>query len=129
MKRVRITNGHGKNGNGNGRFQKGQGGRRPGVPNRVTTTLKVAALEAAAMCGNDKQGEGGLHGFLYRMACRYPEAYLRFLEKIIPLVINNKMEGSIKHKYETVAELRDALIERGLPMPKIIDVTPNRVDD
>lgn len=129
MKRVRIVNGNGHKKN-NGQFKKGAPGRPPGTPNKVTTTLKVAALESAAMCGSDKRGSGGLHGFLYDCACRFPKAYLKFLEKIIPLTISGKVDGEVKHKYETVAELRDALKERGLPPPpRMIDITPTVVKE
>lgn len=110
----------------NRRFKKGNpgGGRKLGVPNKVTTTLKEALLEAAAMVGADGEGLLALHGYLCRLALNEPKSFARLLEKLIPLQVTGSVEFT-NRKYETMADLAAVLRERGLPPPhKLIDVTP-----
>lgn len=55
-------------------------GRPKGVPNRTTTLLKDAILKAAQMAG----GEGGIEGYLARMAEEQPPAFMSLLGKVLP---------------------------------------------
>lgn len=100
-------------------------GRARGTPNKITTELKRAVLEAAAMVGRDGRGKGGLHGYLMRIAIQQPKVYCRLIEKLLPMQIKFTDDAAAPERYETVEELRLALAERGLPPPsKIIDITP-----
>lgn len=125
MERVKL-----KERRGNPAWKKGMqkmGGRRLGTPNRVTTQLKHAVIEAAAMVGYDGQGHQGLHGYLARLALREPAVFARLLEKLIPMQLQGHLDNNVTHKYETVDALARALRERGLPAPpKLIDMTPAR---
>lgn len=112
----------------NGKFAKGNaGGRgRPlGKPNKVTAVLKNATMEAAAMVGFDQEGEGGLHGYLAWAAINEPVAFLRLLEKVLPLQITGSIVSQHTQRYETMDDLREELAARGLPAPRaLIDITP-----
>lgn len=63
-------------------------GRKKGVPNKTTTQLKEALLEAATKAG----GKDGLVGYLYKQAKEEPRAFLPLLGKVLPL----QVEGSGK---------------------------------
>jgi hypothetical protein len=120
MERVKVRNGS--------KWKKGmakRGGRRLGTPNKVTAQLKHAIIEAAAMVGYNGEGEQGLHGYLARLALKEPAVFGRMLEKLLPMQLQGKLDGEVKHTYKTVEDLRRALKERGLPIPpKIVDLTP-----
>lgn len=111
-----------------GKFAKGNasGGRRLGKPNKITTMLKTAILESAAMVGFDGEGMHQLHGYLCRLAIHEPQVFGRLLEKTLPMQLAGKVEVTATHrKYETMEDLADALRERGLPPPhKLIDINP-----
>ena len=80
-------------------------GRRKGVPNRVTTLLKEAALLAAEQVGEDGQGRDGLIGFLRRQALENPGPFLALLGKILPFKITGDGGGAVQavHRIEIVA--------------------------
>lgn len=111
----------------NYKFRKGNsaGGRKLGKPNKITTLLKNAILEAAAMVGYDGEGMHQLHGYLCRLAINEPQVFGRLLEKTLPMQVQGKVELTTSRKYETMEDLAEALRERGLPPPnRLIDVTP-----
>ncbi len=56
-------------------------GRKKGVPNKTTTQLKEALLEAATAAG----GKGGLVGYLTTQAMKNPTSFLPLLGKVLPL--------------------------------------------
>lgn len=58
-------------------------GRPKGVPNRTTTLLKDAILQAAANAG----GEGGLEGYLTLQAMENAKGFLPLLGKVLPMQI------------------------------------------
>ena len=68
------------------------GGRPKGVPNKNTTLLKDALLEAAAKAG----GEQGLVGYLQLQATANPQSFLRLLGKVIPLQVTGADGDKIK---------------------------------
>ena len=63
-------------------------GRPKGVPNKSTTLLKDAILQAAHEAGGDE----GLAGYLRQQALDNPNAYLSLLGKVLPL----QVQGSAK---------------------------------
>ena len=58
-------------------------GRPKGVPNKNTTKLKEAILEAAEKAG----GKGGLVGYLVKQAGDNPTAFLSILGKVLPMTV------------------------------------------
>ena len=62
-----------------------RGGRQKGTPNKTTAALKDAILAAAALSGADKEGRGGLEGYLKRVADNDMKAFCSLLAKVMPL--------------------------------------------
>jgi hypothetical protein len=58
-------------------------GRPKGVPNKITTDLKRAILEAAEAAG----GEGGTAGYLTKQATSNPAAFMTLLGKVLPTTV------------------------------------------
>jgi hypothetical protein len=67
-------------------------GRPKGVPNKNTTMLKDAILQAAASAG----GKGGLVGYLTDQAIKNPQSFLPLLGKVLPMQITGEDGGPIK---------------------------------
>lgn len=65
-------------------------GRPKGVPNRNTTLLKDAILEAAEKAG----GKAGLVGYLTAQAVANPQSFLPLLGKVLPMQIQH--EGALR---------------------------------
>lgn len=76
-------------------------GRPKGVPNKTTTQLKEALLEAAAKAG----GDGGLVGYLTRQAQENPQSFLPLLGKVLPLQVAGDQDSplSVVTRIELVA--------------------------
>lgn len=134
MERVKRTKPH-KGSENLVMFRKGERrvGRSKGTPNKTTKVIREAAILAAEMVGSDNKGTDGLKGYLAWAARREPVAFLKLLEKILPmqLQLSGGTENTHEHKSTTTAtlsaeELQKALEARGLPMPKMIDITPNK---
>lgn len=64
-------------------------GRPKGVPNKTTTQLKEALLEAATLAG----GEAGLVGYLVQQAADNPASFLTLLGKVLPLQVAQDPEN------------------------------------
>jgi hypothetical protein len=62
-------------------------GRIPGSINRISKDLKNGVLNGAIAYGCDGQGTGGLDGYLYMCAGKYPKAYLHLLGKLMPMQV------------------------------------------
>jgi hypothetical protein len=118
-------------------FKKGERriGRTKGTPNRTTKLIREAAILAAESVGSDGKGRDGLKGYLAWAARREPVAFLKLLEKILPTqlhVAGTGEGGAVKHEHThelkqmTAQQYADALKARGLPVPGVIDVTPNK---
>jgi len=58
-------------------------GRPKGVPNKITTDLKRAILEAAEAAG----GAGGTAGYLTKQATSNPAAFMTLLGKVLPTTV------------------------------------------
>lgn len=67
-------------------------GRPKGVPNKTTTQLKEALLEAAAKAG----GAGGLVGYLTRQAEENPQSFLPLLGKVLPLQVAGDQDSPLR---------------------------------
>ena len=74
-------------------------GRKKGVPNKTTTQLKEALLEAATKAG----GEAGLVGYLQTQATANPQSFLPLLGKVLPLQLaGTGADGAIVHRIELI---------------------------
>jgi hypothetical protein len=69
-------------------------GRRKGVPNKNTTLLKEAILEAATQAG----GKAGLVGYLFTQATTNPNAFMPLLGKVLPMQVTGEDGGAIVHE-------------------------------
>lgn len=70
-------------------------GRKPGSLNKTTKALREAILEAAERSGRDMQGEGGLVGYLMRVADEDVKAFSVLLGKVLPLQVTGEGGGPI----------------------------------
>ena len=74
-------------------------GRPKGAPNKVTTALKEAILQAASNAG----GKDGVVGYLTTQATENPGPFLALLGKVLPMqVIGSGDDGSHIVKIERV---------------------------
>lgn len=105
-----------------GTFPKGYHGpgRKKGVPNKMTTLLKDAIVEAASLVGEDGQGKDQLIGYLKDLARTEKKAYASLLGRVLPYHIVGKFENETTVVH-TVEELEAALRERGLPAGNIFE--------
>lgn len=102
------------------RFAKGhekKGGREKGVKNKVTVQLKEAILQAAELEGSDRNGKGGLVGFMRKLSRRNPVVYGRLLEKLLPYQLTGKDGSPMQVVHQTREQLLERMKERGLPLP------------
>lgn len=75
-------------------------GRPKGVPNRTTTLLKDAIIQAATEAG----GPDGLVGYLKFLAADSPPAFASLLGKVLPMQIANEDGGAIQVVIKRYAE-------------------------
>lgn len=71
-------------------------GRSKGTPNKTTKTLKEAILLAAKEVGEDGAGEGGLTGYLRRVAKEDVKAFSGLLGKVLPLQVTGEDGGALQ---------------------------------
>ena len=111
-------------------MKPGEGGRKPGAVNKTTKLLREVILTGAEQAGEDGKGAGGLVGYLKWLSRAEPQSYAMLLGKILPLQLH--MTGNNPNDLPNAAprmsadEIRAELEKRGLKMPTMIDVTPNR---
>jgi hypothetical protein len=67
-------------------------GRPKGVPNKATSLLKDAILQAAEKAGGDE----GLVGYLTAQASANPQSFLPLLGKVLPLQVTGENGGPIQ---------------------------------
>lgn len=67
-------------------------GRPKGVPNKTTTKLKEAILQAADEAG----GQEGLVGYLKFLAADSPPAFATLLGKVLPMQITGEDDGPLR---------------------------------
>ena len=79
-------------------------GRPKGSPNKITSDLKRAILEAAEAAG----GEGGMTAYLTVQARKNPAAFMTLLGKVLPMQIAGDQESPIRHVIERRIVSRNA---------------------
>lgn len=85
------------------------GGRQKGTPNKNTSLLKDAIIEAAESVGEDGQGKGSLTGYCKYLAISEPKAFAGLLGRVLPTQITGDAENPL-----VVADLSTADRARAL---------------
>lgn len=111
-------------------LRPGEGGRKPGAINKTTKLLREVILTGAEKAGSDGEGKDGLVGYLKWLSRAEPASYAMLLGKILPLQLhmtgNNPNDLPNSPPRMTADEIRQELERRGLRMPTMIDVTPEK---
>ena len=99
--------------------EKGQrpGGRKKGVPNKLTTILKDALLLAAEQVGEDGEGKDGIVGYLRNIARTQPKTFAALLGRLLPYQTNESPPEEVK--YRSVEEVKEELRRRGILIDRI----------
>ena len=95
-------------------------GRPKGAKNVMTRVLKDAILLAAEE--SKHSNGGGLGGYLTYIADERPDLFVKLLAKLLPLQERELAKAAKKAEpvvYKSVAEVRAALIARGMPVRKV----------
>lgn len=71
-------------------------GRKKGVPNKTTATLKEAILLAAEQVGQDGNGKDGLVGYLRTVAATDVKAFSSLLGKVLPMQVTGEDGGPLQ---------------------------------
>jgi len=89
-------------------FKVGDGtpgpGRPKGVPNKATSLLKDAIIQAAEKAG----GKAGMVGYLTEQAEKNPGPFMGLLGKVLPMQLTGEDGGAIKVEQE-IRENADAV--------------------
>ena len=127
-------------------FKKGHTktkGRQKGTPNKITRELKEALILAAEKLGSDGRGKDGTVGYLAHLGKKRPELFAMLLGKLLPLQVTGDGGGPVQLEYKEPQAIAEAFKQRGLPLPKelfrsinrplpepkMIDVTPVKKDE
>lgn len=88
-------------------------GRKKGTPNRFTSDIRDALIEAVNRVGSDGDGNDGMVGYLMASALSQRQSILAMLNKAMPSLVNVK---ETEHaKFLNYAEARERLISSGVP--------------
>lgn len=87
-------------------------GSRKGIQNKSTKMMKEALVIAAE--ASKHSNKKGLIGYLTWLADHREETFATLLGRLLPLQVNMRSEHVETKRYETVAEVRIAMIEKGI---------------
>lgn len=113
------------------RTPKGErwGGRQKGTGNKIKTAVKQSLHEAMEKMGSDGKGKDGTVGFFIDLYKREPVAFTTLVKAIIPLQLQGTLD--VNHSAQNEQDegmdykaLEKVLLERGVKIPSLIDVTP-----
>ena len=79
-------------------------GRPKGSPNKTTTMIKEAIIEAASRAG----GIGGMVAYLSIQAMENPGPFMALLGKIIPTQVTGADDGPVQFQEVSAAEVLEA---------------------
>ena len=101
-------------------------GRPLGAVNKFTRELKTALLDAAILSDfakdpNDEAAPHSLTNYCLAMIQKYPELYFQALMKLLPREVNTRLQNdtTLDITYRTIAEVKHALEESGMPRTQI----------
>jgi hypothetical protein len=92
-------------------------GRPKGATNLLTRELREAILGGCSDVGEDGKGEGGLRGYMRRMAKQDTKTMGTLLRAILPTEVT--VEEKKEHSYRTVEEVRAELERLGIPSGEV----------
>jgi hypothetical protein len=75
------------------------GGRRKGQPNKTTTALKDAILNAFSTAGGE--------AYLARIAAEDPRTFCTLLGKVLPMQVTGDADAPLQIAFKTVYETKD----------------------
>ena len=104
-------------------FKKGKpktGGRKPGVPNKLTREIKEAILAGGEQVGYDGKGKDGLPGYFRRLARDYPKDYAALIGKMLPMKITPTTSFNLREREVIIRQLE----LRKVPVTHIFDQAP-----
>lgn len=76
-------------------------GRKPGIPNKITTEIRNQILEALHAAG----GKEGAIGYLKQQAVENPVAFMTLVGKCVPREVTGKVDNNITFKQVRVNRL------------------------
>ena len=74
------------------------GGRQKGTPNKFTSDVKAALIEATNLAG----GKLGMVGYFLQQAKANPKVYLGLLQDCLPKEVTASINGSVSHIHSTM---------------------------
>lgn len=89
-----------------GRPRPAGAGRKKGVQNNLTTSVKMAVVHAAMLEGQDGKGKGKLIGYLRSLAKNHPTSFAALLARVIPL----QVEGDPDKPFQIVISHEDSRV-------------------
>jgi hypothetical protein len=104
-------------------FKKGKpktGGRKPGVPNKLTREIREAILSGGEQFGYDGKGKDGLPGYFRRLAGENSTAYAALIGKMLPMKITSTTSFTSREKDIIIRQLE----LRNIPVTHIFDQAP-----
>jgi hypothetical protein len=75
-------------------------GRKKGIPNRTTTLLKDAILQAAEQAG----GTDGMVGYLKTQAVDNPGPFMALMGKVLPMQVQGDPDAPLGILFKTIYE-------------------------
>lgn len=103
-------------------FKKGEArpensGRKPGQKNKYGRLLKDCLIIAAELEGEDGRGKDGLVGYLRKQSRTEPVAFMKMMEKLLPMQITGQDGSPVQIEHSTKDQIIERFKERGMPLP------------
>jgi hypothetical protein len=121
-------------GSNRGQFKKGHlplagAGRKPGIPNFITSFSREAIIAGLTAIGEDGKGRNGLTGFVIRATRAKIEYGVRMLGYVTPKQVDATIKKVVE-PYETKADIDRELAKKGLPkLAEIFSISYGPIDE